>query len=219
MRVLGLETSSPVGSVALLDSGRVVASAQQEAAGSLAERVVPLLHGVLASAGWSPVDIERIAVGLGPGSFTGLRVGLALAAGLGVGLGVPVVGVCSLAAIAHSATLPPEVVRVVVLDARRAEVFCGAYDAESSTVVEPRAVSLVEFPLWLAALGEPRALLGQGASLVGAEPGSAHRPLPHAVDVAAIGARLAPAQAPPEPRYVRDAGATPQTLPTAPWSR
>ena len=92
MRVLAVETSSPRGSVALLEGGRLLAEKSHEQPNSHAEQILPLIRELLAEAGFAPSSLDRIGTGIGPGSFTGLRVGIALAVGIGLGLDRPVVG-------------------------------------------------------------------------------------------------------------------------------
>ena len=85
-RVLGIETSSRRGTVALVEDGQVVASLGHDVPNGHAERMLGLVDQALAEAGWAKASLDRIAVGVGPGSFTGIRVGIALAQGLALGL-------------------------------------------------------------------------------------------------------------------------------------
>ncbi len=134
MIVLGFDTSTPATAVAVrLGDGTTTQARDDPPAGAHpghATRLLDMAHELLAAAGvaWSQVD--RIAVGLGPGTFTGLRVGVATARGLAQSLGVQLVGVSSLqalavAALSSEATDPPRV--LAVIDARRSEVFAAAY--------------------------------------------------------------------------------------------
>src|SRR5258706_8847589 len=88
MRLLGIETSSRRGSVALVENDRVVARAAHEKLNAHAEELARLLDEVIADSGWSRRSFDRVAVGMGPGSFTGVRVGVAFAEGIAVGLGI-----------------------------------------------------------------------------------------------------------------------------------
>lgn len=129
MLVLAVDTSTPAvtaGVVRLVDgvpetrSVRVVVDARLHA-----EVLTPNILECLAEAELSPSDLDAVVVGVGPGPFTGLRVGMATAAAFGDALGIPVHGVCSLDAIA--AQLPAEPNVLVVTDARRREVYSALY--------------------------------------------------------------------------------------------
>jgi tRNA threonylcarbamoyl adenosine modification protein YeaZ len=98
-----------------------------------AELLSPAIRGVLADAGLALRDVEAVVTGLGPGPFTGLRVGVVTAAGLADARGLPVVGVCSLDAIGDGA-------RTVVTDARRKEVYWAAYAADGARIDGPGVV-------------------------------------------------------------------------------
>lgn len=221
MRALGIETSTRRGSVAAALDGVILGTLAHEEPSAHAERVLALIERLLAEVGWSRSSIERVAVGIGPGSFTGLRVGIALAQGIALGLGCPIVGVGSLAALAGSAPATERRTRVPVLDARRGELFVAAYDSEGRELLAPSAVPIAGAGAQLAGLGGPRdlVLIGEAARLVGGgyeALGGTELELPHAAAVARIGAALDPASAPAEPTYVRGPGATPQNLPPSP---
>jgi len=112
-----------------------------------------------AAGGWAGVDL--IAVGLGPGSFTGLRIGIATARGLASSLGLPARGVCTLDAIARG--MPAGGERLVVADARRGEVFAALYDSEGGRLWEPFVARPEELEERVAALPEPPPAAGSGA--------------------------------------------------------
>ncbi len=217
MRVLGIETASRRGSVALVEDDRVLASATHSELNAHAERLLPLLERVLAEAGLGRQDIGRIAVGVGPGSFTGLRVGIAFGQGLALGLGVPVVGVGSLAAMAAAGR---GALRLALLDARRGEVFAAAYDATGRELLAPLALAR-ETAIAEAAgrlEGEPE-LVGEVAAELPGGAGARRdelSDLPHAIWTARLGAQLTSEAAPAEPHYARDAGAVRPELPPSP---
>ncbi len=101
------------------------------------EHLVPLVEQVLAEAGIGYREIDRIAVSVGPGSFTGVRVGVAAARGFSLALGVPAVGISALHAIAAGAQARfPGLPAVIALDARRGEVYAARYDASGSEIGE-----------------------------------------------------------------------------------
>jgi tRNA threonylcarbamoyladenosine biosynthesis protein TsaB len=129
--LVGIDTATPstVAGV-LLDDGRVVEARDDPADGSRgnhAARLLPLMEDALAEAGVAWDDVERIAIGVGPGGFTGLRIGIATARALAQGRGLPLAPVSSLAALAAGAGGGPV---AAVLDARRGEVFAGVWDGD-----------------------------------------------------------------------------------------
>lgn len=220
MRALGIETSTRRGSVAAVLDGTTLGAFAHEAPNEHAERVLALIELLLAEVGWSRASLDRIAVGIGPGSFTGLRVGIALAQGIALGLDRPLVGVGSLQALASAVTTTEARVRVPVLDARRGELFVAAYDPAGRELLAPSAVPIGQAGTFVRErVGAELVLVGEAARLVG---GAFHvlsggeLDLPHASAVARAGSTLDPANAPVEPVYVRGPGATPQNLPPSP---
>jgi tRNA threonylcarbamoyladenosine biosynthesis protein TsaB len=127
VKVLGIDTASGIASVAVLDDSAVLAETRSETAGHRADLLV-LVDSVCTGAGLSARDLDGVAIGAGPGSFTGLRIGMATAKGIAFAAARPLWAVSSLAALAHAALEEdPSGVVVAVLDARRGEVYAGAY--------------------------------------------------------------------------------------------
>lgn len=156
--VVGIDTSTDV-RAGVAVAGRVVASGAVADPRAHAEQLAPLLQRLVAGAGLSLADVDRIVVGVGPGPFTGLRVGVVTAATLAEVLGVEVRGVCSLDAVAAawaSAGAPEEF--AVVSDARRREVYWARYDASGRRTGGPFVTPPDAVP--------PLPLAGPGASLV-----------------------------------------------------
>jgi tRNA threonylcarbamoyladenosine biosynthesis protein TsaB len=213
VRVLGIETSTSQAAAALVDSGRVVASRTHVRPKQSAEQLLPMIAELLAEAGWSRSQIDRIGVSVGPGSFTGLRVGIACAQGLAMGLGLPLLGVTSLAAMARAVPEAISGLRCAVLDARRGEVFAAAYQAgpRAAERLAPLAlpISSAQETL-LQMLGAPIVWIGSGLSLLGTEPSfsSPETREPSAAAVGQLAEELTPTDNPAIPVYVRDAGAT-----------
>lgn len=223
MRVLGIETSTRRGSVALLDGEDLVLFGSHERLNAHAEAILPLIERLMAEAGWARTSLSRVAVGVGPGSFTGLRVGIALAHGIGLGLGIPVVGVGSLQTMAQAVPGSEPGQRCPILDARRGEVFAALYDRDGTELSPPRAVAragIAEELERLCPLRE-RVLVGEACrelDLPDAAFRSAETDLPHAIWTARIGARLSEETA-SDPLYVRDAGAVRPELPPSPFEK
>lgn len=163
--LLALDTASPTVTVALHDGTDVVAAETATVAMRHGEQLAPLIAKVLGLVGAQPAELTRIAVGAGPGPFTGLRVGLVTARIMGHVLDVPVHGVCSLDALAVEAvdtgavdTGAVDADFLVATDARRKEVYLASYDREGRRTSEP----VVDRP---AALATDRVVVGEGASL------------------------------------------------------
>lgn len=217
MRVLAIETSTTAASasVALVEAGKIVLERASARPKQSAERLLPLIAELLSEAGWERGSLSRIGVSVGPGSFTGLRVGIACAQGLSLGLGIPLVGVSSLCALARAVPDDLPGVRCTILDARRAEVFAAVYAAgpRAAEVVAPAALPCATARDTLAArLGTatPTVWVGSGLGLIGVEP-SICIPATQEPSAGAVGLLaevLDPAESPALPVYIRDAGAT-----------
>ncbi|MBI2395133.1 MAG: tRNA (adenosine(37)-N6)-threonylcarbamoyltransferase complex dimerization subunit type 1 TsaB [Deltaproteobacteria bacterium] len=205
MRVLALETSSSTGSVAIVDAGddpwavEVIASASASVSNAHGESLLPLVDGALRAARLELSAIDLLAVGIGPGSFTGTRIGVATAKGIAIATGRPLRGVDSFAALALDAG---EVDRpiAVAIDARKGEVYVSAVRARLDrddlveVLVAPAHLPPARaFERLSAALGASFVAVGDGVPLV-AELSSARRrhvgrEVPRAAAVAALAAR------------------------------
>jgi tRNA threonylcarbamoyladenosine biosynthesis protein TsaB len=168
MRVLALETSTLAGGVALLDGDRLVAEYVLDVSVMHSERLIGAVDRVLGDAGWDRDGLTGLAVAIGPGSFTGLRVGVSTAKGLALGLGVPLAAVPTLDAMA--ACVPWAMWPVCpVLDARKGEVYASLY---RRTAEGPRreweyeALGPEELDARLDRLGSRVIVCGDGARLV-----------------------------------------------------
>lgn len=160
---LALDTSQTSGSIALWDSGRVVYSAYFDISITHSETLMPQVDHALKFCGFRPSDIESLLLTIGPGSFTGLRIGLATAKGIAYGLKITLkafstLRLCALPRYGCGRNI------LTVLDAKMKEVYAALYDEELNELVSPRVCSPGEIASW--DLGEPY-LLGSGAHLVG----------------------------------------------------
>lgn len=228
MRILALETSSAEGSAALLERGQVSAQCTYHADSDHAERLLPRINALIEEARWSRDGIDLVAVGVGPGSFTGLRVGIALALGIGAGLEIPVFGVPSLQSVAGGVSATQRGLRVPVVDARRSEFFVAAYDEDGTEVAGAEAIAQTGLAEWLAATlppGRDVVFCGDSAeAAVHAFPaGQVARDLrPQAVITGLLAEQMrAMGVAPSDhiaPLYVRDADAKLPDLPRSPLS-
>ena len=213
---LAIDCSARFCAVALHEAGedRIVASASPDIGRGHAEKLPAVLEAVLADAGINLSQVGRIGVTIGPGSFAGIRVGVAFARGLGLALRLPVVGVGSLEAIAVPAAGGQGSAVMVVLDAKRDRVWALLVEADG-TVIEP-AAELTPETASARALETGCMIAGSGAALLaGVDPSLQARIIgdpvaPDIADVARLAATLVPAANPAEPRYLRDADAKPQ---------
>ena len=147
MLLVGFDTATPAVSVALHDGERIVASALTVDARRQGELLAPMIAKVLADAGATRADLTGVAVGVGPGPYTGLRVGLVTARVLGAVLDIPVHGVCTLdviAAEAQSALSGRDF--LVATDARRKEVYWARYDAAGRRIAGPHVTQASAIP-------------------------------------------------------------------------
>ena len=194
--ILAFDTSAAHCAAALLSGGRIVADAWEPMDKGQAERLLPLCEAVMAQGGVGWGDLDAVAVGTGPGNFTGVRIAVAAARGLALSLGVPGIGVTRLEALAEGLPRPVTVIE----DARRGEVYVQRFDAEGAGEAALCAAAAV------AAAG---AVTGSAAG-AGALPPAL--PLHHAIAV--IAARRFGADLPrPAPFYLRGADAAPPSDP------
>jgi tRNA threonylcarbamoyladenosine biosynthesis protein TsaB len=147
--ILALDTTSEFGSLAIRANGQIVAQIGLHSPEGFAHLIFPAIVNVLTDAGMSLEQIDCFAAASGPGSFTGVRVGLSAVKGLAEAMGKAALGVSNLRAMSSFGNLAN---RAVVLDARRGEVFTAIYNAQFEIVV-PEAV--LNFPTWLENLRLP----------------------------------------------------------------
>lgn len=210
MRVLSVDTCLAAASVAVIEDGRTLAVRTESMTRGHQERIAPLAKDVAAEAGIAFSQLDRIAVTVGPGSFTGLRVGLSFAKGLAQALSIPCVGVNSLEALAASSEAKGFV--AAVLDAKMGQVYLQVFDG-GTALMAPDALDLGAAAARLAELysGGPATLVGSGAPLLEGVLAEATVLTPVSADPVAI-ARLAAARpAPthsPRPLYLRAPYAT-----------
>jgi tRNA threonylcarbamoyladenosine biosynthesis protein TsaB len=218
MRVLAIDTALAACAAAVLETGRgIVASESLPMVRGHAEALMPLIARVMKQSDVAFRDLDRIAVTTGPGSFTGVRVGLAAARGFAVATGVPVVGVSTLAVYAapYLAANGKSPV-IAAIDARHEQVYLQVFGPGGQTLVSPRLARLSE--AIGAASNAPACLVGSAARAI-ADGLSKTAPTPRNVDaraapdiawVAQIGAVTPETDAAPNPQYLRAPDAQPQ---------
>jgi tRNA threonylcarbamoyladenosine biosynthesis protein TsaB len=220
MKILAIDTALPAVSVCVLSAG----SDQPEALESTpmirghAEALVPAIQRLVESTGGGFEAIDRVAVTVGPGSFTGIRVGVAAARGIGLARGIPVVGVSTLAAFA-APFIQAQQQEVVAcsIDARHGQVYIQAFAPGGRVLVAPRAMPIRDA---IRALGSgPVKMVGSGAPMMAIEAWSMGLRAEVASDyvapdisyVARLGLLADPARSPARPMYLRPVDAKPQT--------
>ena len=201
MLVLGLDTCLNACSVAVLDGERVLAHRSEVMARGHQERLAPMAREVAAEAGIGFDRLQRIGATVGPGSFTGLRVGVAFAKGLASALSIPAVGVGSLEALAASA----DGLVAAAIDARRDQIYLQVFEA-GEPLMAPDVLPLGTAAARLAELAQGRALtlIGSGAPLLAQAAPATTVLTPEGCDARAV-ARLAGGRpvTPIRPLYLR----------------
>jgi tRNA threonylcarbamoyladenosine biosynthesis protein TsaB len=200
-RLCAIDTATSQGSVALFEGERLVVERAERVSNAHGESLLPMIDRAFAEAGWSPRDVARWAVGIGPGSFTGIRIGVATVKGIALATGAELVAVTSLEALAASvedaATIVP------VIDAIRGEVYVQAIGevTRAPACMPPEAVAA-----WLGQAKDV-ALVGEASARVPLEArrlADGVHAFPHARGVARVAfARAATDADALEPMYVR----------------
>lgn len=189
--ILAFDTSGPYCTAALLRGDCILATRHEDMARGQAERLMPLIAEVLADAGLVASDLDALAVGIGPGNFTGIRLSVAAARGLSLSLGIPAIGVSVLEANAETGPRP----MLATQDARRGAVYAQRFDSDGAAPPE-----LIQDPDVLPA-DLPR---------VGSGPGAEAPALPLAEAIARVAQRrIGTDHGRPAPLYIRPADAAP----------
>jgi tRNA threonylcarbamoyladenosine biosynthesis protein TsaB len=188
--LLAIDTAAPRLALAVLRDGDRVDTLVEDMATGQAERLFPAIDELFGQTGISYADLTRIAVTTGPGSFTGLRIGLSAARGLALALNIPVIGVPSLFALSLHAQCDPV---AVLLDARRGEAYVQSFSGPGIPINDAA----------LLPMDAARASIAPGAALITS-------PLVDVAAMARFAATADPALYPPEAAYIRDADAKPQ---------
>lgn len=210
MKILAFDTALTSCSAAVAVAGTVAAVRNEALQRGHAERVVPMIQEVMEQAGIDFPALDLIAVTVGPGTFTGVRIGLAAARAMALPGGTPVLGLGTLEAVAFAN--PGDEPLFVALDARRGEVYCQLFSASGQALDETRALPLVEAAaLALQGAPSPGRVCGSGSDLMlphlpGWRDGRTTKDAGLAasmVQLAATRAGQAHAGKPPSPVYLR----------------
>ena len=229
MMLLGFDTATAACSAALWAGGAVVAHRRSEAGGRHAETLVPMLREVAAEGGTTLAEVDAFAVTVGPGSFTGIRIGLATARGLALAGKRPLIGLSTLEVLAAGrsrcgARRPV----LAALDAGRGRLYAQLFGRSLDPLSEPEALTAEALPGFVAAAnGAPLIVAGTGqavalaalAHAIAARPASGPATPDARVLVRCAAARDVDAHdaaAPVRPLYLREAGAKPKARPSTP---
>jgi tRNA threonylcarbamoyladenosine biosynthesis protein TsaB len=221
MKILAIDTALDACQAAVFDSDeeKLIAMLSHDMRRGHAEALIPVIADAMKAAGLDYADLDRIATTVGPGSYTGLRVGISAAKGLALASGKPVVGITTLAAL--SAPLiaeDPAVPVVAAIDARHGNIYFHMAGAGQRVLLSPRHAPIEEAVLTITA--GPIRIVGPGATLLiekwprhsGTAPVSVDvRAKPSIEWVARLAAVAEPLRAPAKPLYLRAPDVTPQT--------
>lgn len=168
MKILALETSAKSVSVAVLEDGKVLGSAYQNIGLTHSRTLMPLLDGMLKNSELTLDDMDLIAVAAGPGSFTGLRIGVSAAKGLAWAQSLPCCGVSTLEAMAQNVRHIEGCTIICAMDARRQQVYNAVFHVENGSLVRmapDRAIALEELAEGIKNDENTKIIVGDGAQL------------------------------------------------------
>lgn len=217
MRILAIDTALPAVSACVLDHDAEEPIAAETIAMERghAEALLPLIERVMSKIEGGFASIDRVAVAVGPGSFTGIRIGLAAGQAIALACKAEIVGVSTLAALAAPLILDPfEGVVAAAIDARHGKVYIAAFSGDGRALLTPRRAGALEA---LRALGAgPLLLIGSGAPLLAKEARARGVPAkivgeqasPDIVFVARLGLAAQPETAPARPLYLKEPDVT-----------
>jgi tRNA threonylcarbamoyladenosine biosynthesis protein TsaB len=219
MRVLAIDTALAACAAAVFDTeqGGIIAGESRPMIRGHAEALMPLLARLMDEADMAFRDLDRIVVTTGPGSFTGLRVGIAAARGIALAADKPAVGVSTLTAYAAPHLAADDTVPVIAaIDARHEHVYLQVFGPGGRTIIAPRLAALSEAVR--AASEAPARIVGSAADAIAAALSDAAlsrvsvdgRGAPDIAWVARMGAVVPPGHGPPKPQYLRAPDAQPQ---------
>ena len=192
--ILNIETSSRKCSVALADAGVVCFSLESENDMDHSSKLAPFVERCMEELMRRELELDAVAVSIGPGSYTGLRIGLSLAKGLCFGKDIPLIGVSTLKILAVKAMFKAEsfnenLIYIPMIDARRMEVYTAVYDISLKALMEPCAL-ILERDSYSAFKSYPAVLVGDGVDkakdLIDIPIENCISCLPHAIDMIAL---------------------------------
>lgn len=167
MKILALETSAKAVSAAVVENGKVLCSGYQDTGLTHSRTLMPIVEHILKNTGMTMAEIDAVAVAAGPGSFTGIRIGVSAAKGLAFAMEKPAVAVSALAAMARNVAFRDGLI-VCAMDARRNQVYNALFEANGgilTRLTEDRAISLADLTEELRNDPRPKTVVGDGGRL------------------------------------------------------
>lgn len=195
MKILALETSAKAVSAAVCENGKILCSGYQDTGLTHSRTLMPIVEHILKNTDLTMADMDAIAVAVGPGSFTGIRIGVSAAKGLAFAVDKPAIGVSTLAAMARNVAFADGLV-ICAMDARRNQIYNALFEAKDgqlTRLTEDRAIALADLAEEIKDDPRPKTVVGDGARLcydflqnagISCRPAPAHLIMQNAMSVA-----------------------------------
>jgi tRNA threonylcarbamoyladenosine biosynthesis protein TsaB len=166
MIILGIETATMTGGLALIDEEKLISEYTLNMKTTHSTRLMPALDWILKDASLDKNQINGIAISIGPGSFTGLRIGLATAKGLAMGLNIPLITVPTLDALAYNISYVPYQI-CPIQDARKKEVYSAIFRYENGIITRKSPYQVISPDELISLINEKTIMLGDGLIIYG----------------------------------------------------
>jgi tRNA threonylcarbamoyladenosine biosynthesis protein TsaB len=166
MIILGIETATMTGGLALIDEEKLISEYTLNMKTTHSTRLMPALDWILKDASLDKNQINGIAISIGPGSFTGLRIGLATAKGLAMGLNIPLITVPTLDALAYNISYVPYQI-CPIQDARKKEVYSAIFRYENGIITRKSPYQVISPDELISLINEKTIMLGDGLNIYG----------------------------------------------------
>ena len=167
MKILAIETSAKAVSAAVAEDGKILCAGYQDTGLTHSRTLMPIVEGIMKNTNLTMADIGAIAVAVGPGSFTGIRIGVAAAKGLAFGADKPAISVSTLAAMARNVSFADGLI-LCAMDARRKQVYNALFEAKDGRLIrltEDRAIALADLLEEVKDDPRPKTVVGDGGKL------------------------------------------------------
>ena len=167
MKILALETSAKAVSAAVTENGKVLCSGYQDTGLTHSRTLMPIVEHILKNTGMTMAQIDAVAVAAGPGSFTGIRIGVSAAKGLAFAMEKPAIAVSALAAMARNVAFCDGLI-ICAMDARRSQIYNALFEARDgqlTRLTEDRAIALADLTEELRNDPRPKTVVGDGGRL------------------------------------------------------